>query len=287
MDRLHVPTENPHPSRASLRYLLPLTLVIALIASACQTTGGQASPSPRGAATTPAAVTDVTTAAPTATDTPTPSPTPTPSGTSTPSPTSTPVPTSTPTPAPKPTPKPTPAPTRGAGATPGASPGSPDPRWAQALHTQDGGVVGVVTTASLNIRSAPTLRASIVDTTYQRHTITVYQNVAGDPVQGSTTWYRVGQGRYVAAAYVSPFVPPAPPRTYSGHWVDVRLSQFYAVAYDGTTPVYAAIITAGRDGKTPTGVFQVQRRVRNETMDSATVGIPKGSPGYYYLTNVQ
>ncbi|HUY98967.1 MAG TPA: L,D-transpeptidase family protein [Thermomicrobiaceae bacterium] len=163
-----------------------------------------------------------------------------------------------------------------------------DPRWTRAIHTQDGGIIGVVTTASLNIRATPSLRASIVATTYARHTLTVYDHVTGDAVRGNTTWYRIGQGQYVASAYVSPFVAPTPPRTYAGHWVDVSLSQFYAVAYDDSRPIYAAIITAGGNGGvTPTGVFHVQRRVRNETMDSATVGIPKGAPGYYYLTNVQ
>src|SRR5690606_19564080 len=75
--------------------------------------------------------------------------------------------------------------------------------------------------------------------------------------------------------------------TYSGRWLDVNLSNFYAIGYEGSRPVYAAIITAGRDGKTPVGTFNVMYRVRNETMDSATVGIPKGHPNYYYLENVQ
>jgi lipoprotein-anchoring transpeptidase ErfK/SrfK len=37
---------------------------------------------------------------------------------------------------------------------------------------------------------------------------------------------------------------------------------------------------------TPTGTFSIIRRVANETMDSSTVGIPRNSPGGYYLTNV-
>ena len=51
--------------------------------------------------------------------------------------------------------------------------------------------------------------------------------------------------------------------------------------------MYVAVIAAGRDGKTPLGVFSVQAQVRSETMDSATVGIPPGAPGYYYLENVE
>lgn len=148
-------------------------------------------------------------------------------------------------------------------------------------------MVGVVTSPTLNIRSGPHLSDAAVSQTFGRHPIVIYGQVQGDPVSGNTTWYQVGQGQYVSAALVNPFVAPAPPKTYSGHWVDVTLSGFYAIAYDGNTPVYAAIITAGSDDKTPTGVFNIIYRVRNETMDSATVGIPKGDPHYYYLTNVQ
>ncbi len=165
-------------------------------------------------------------------------------------------------------------------------PGLLDERWSRAIHTGDGAVLGAITADSLNVRSAPSLSAPIVGTTYRRHIARVYDLVAGDTVDGVNAWYRVGSGQYVAAAWVQPFVPTPPPAVYSGHWVDVSLSTFYAVAYDGGTPVYAAIITAGRDNQTPTGVYHVFARVENETMDAATVGIPKGSPDYYYLTNV-
>lgn len=162
-----------------------------------------------------------------------------------------------------------------------------DPRWAQAVRTIDGATIGIVTADSLNIRSAPSLSASSVGTTYRRHPVMIQGVVQGDAVEGIPVWYRISSDGYIAAAWVEPFVPPTPPQTFSGRWVDVSLSAFYAVAYDGTQPVYAAIITAGRDGKTPTGVYQIFSRVRNETMDSATVGIPKGDPKYYYLPNVQ
>jgi hypothetical protein len=165
-------------------------------------------------------------------------------------------------------------------------PGLLDPNWGMALRTQDGNVMGVVTADSLTIRSAPLLSADKVDTTYRRHPVTIYGIVSGDSVDGSSVWYKIGDGRYISASWVEPFVVTRPPQTYSGHWIDVSLSNFYAIAYDGAQPVYAAIITAGRDGKTPLGVYQVQYRVQDETMDSATVGTPKGQPGYYYLEHV-
>lgn len=161
-----------------------------------------------------------------------------------------------------------------------------DTRWSSAVRTPEGWAMGVVTADSLSIRSAPSLSASVVGMTYKRHPVEIQQIVNGDEVNGIPIWYKIADGQYVAAGWVEPFVAQKPPATYSGHWIDVSLTNFYAVAYDGDQPVYAAIITAGRDGKTPLGVFQIQYRVQDETMDSATVGIPKGDPHYYYLQHV-
>ncbi|MDQ3548957.1 MAG: L,D-transpeptidase family protein [Chloroflexota bacterium] len=159
-----------------------------------------------------------------------------------------------------------------------------DPRWEQAIRTPDGAVMGVVIAPELHIRDAPSLNAPIVGLTYERHTVTVYELVANH--DDGDLWYRIGGDRYVSAWHIEPFAAPPPTRTYAGHWVDVNLTEFYAIAYDGDTPVYAAIIAAGRDGKTPVGEFHVFYRVADETMDSATVGIPKGDPAYYYLEHV-
>jgi hypothetical protein len=166
-------------------------------------------------------------------------------------------------------------------------PGLVDPRWSAAVGTDDGAVFGVVTAPELAIRSAPRADAPVVGTTWRRHPVPLRGIAQGDTVGGSPIWYELGPGRYVPSVHVEPLVPQPPPKIYSGRWVDVSLSTFYAVAYDGHRPVYAAIITAGRGGRTPTGEFKVFYRVRNETMDAATVGIPRGSPGYYYLENVQ
>jgi lipoprotein-anchoring transpeptidase ErfK/SrfK len=168
-----------------------------------------------------------------------------------------------------------------------AFPGLLDPNWSRAVRTPQGDVLGVVTVSSLNVRSSPSIGSSVVGTLYNRHTAVLHGLVAGDEVGDVPAWYKIGENRYIAAAYVAPFIAPSPPKTYSGRWVDVNLSQFYLVAYQDNIPVYGAIITAGRDGRTPIGEFQILRRVRNETMDSATVGIPEDDPDYYFLENVQ
>ena len=72
-----------------------------------------------------------------------------------------------------------------------------------------------------------------------------------------------------------------------GGWIRINLSQLVAHAMVGQRVVYAAPITAGTPAwPTPTGTFRILRRVHSETMDSSTIGIPRFSPGGYYLTGV-
>ncbi|MEX1157690.1 MAG: L,D-transpeptidase [Thermomicrobiales bacterium] len=157
----------------------------------------------------------------------------------------------------------------------------------EAFRPHAGRWMGYVSTDALGIRSEPATAAPSVDVIYNRRPVEVRGIVRGTEVEGVDAWYIVGDNQYVSAAYIAPLVLATPPQTFGGHWVDVNLSQFYAVAYDGVTPVYVAIVAAGRDGKTPTGVFQVQFQVRSEIMDSATLGVPTGAPGHYYLENVE
>lgn len=236
------------------------------------------SPSPTTSTPSPVTPTPTQVTPTPATPTPTPvTPTPTPVVTPTPTPV---TPTPTATPAETPTPSPTPDPATPAVQMPAG--------WDHAMRLQDGSYVGAVTSASLNIRSGPTLNATVVGTTYAKHPVTIFEPVSGDDVGGNKTWYRIGDNQFVTSAFVEPLSEPAPPATYDGHWLDINLSTFYAIAYDGNTPVHVAIIITGTEGHgTPVGQFAIQRRVADETMDSATVGVPKGAPGYYYLPHVK
>lgn len=59
------------------------------------------------------------------------------------------------------------------------------------------------------------------------------------------------------------------------------------MAVEDGVVVHSAFVTVGVPGwETPKGTFSIYRRVFNETMDSATIGIPHGTPGAYYLTGV-
>jgi hypothetical protein len=108
-------------------------------------------------------------------------------------------------------------------------------------------------------------------------------------------WYRTAEGDYVAASAVSfgprpaPFLAPTVPvRTFPGRWLDVSLTEpARLTAYEDTRAVRTMLVIKGVGRwQTPTGVFSIVRRVANETMDSATIGIPRNAPGGYYLRNV-
>ncbi len=213
---------------------------------------------------------------------------PTPAGqelipTSTPVPTETPIPTATPAATPTPVP-PTPTPPPSTWQVSPAPELNGDPAWADAIQTDDGALMGRVTATELNIRSAPSPNADILGTTFERHPVTVYEYVIN--LEDGGDWYRIGAGRFVSVWYVEPLQAAAVETTYPGNWIDVNLTTFYATAYALDRPVYSAIITAGRDERTPRGAYHIFYKVANEVMDSATVGIPEGDPEYYYLENV-
>ncbi|GAC1327467.1 MAG: hypothetical protein NVSMB2_26870 [Chloroflexota bacterium] len=99
-------------------------------------------------------------------------------------------------------------------------------------------------------------------------------------------WYRTSDGDYVLGSSVRTAKPPT--RTFSGRWIDVDLNEpAMLVAYQDDAAVLTTLSIHGV-GRTPTpvGVFRIQRRVANETMNSDTIGIPRFSPRGYYLTNV-
>jgi lipoprotein-anchoring transpeptidase ErfK/SrfK len=113
-------------------------------------------------------------------------------------------------------------------------------------------------------------------------------------------WYRTVDGDYVAASALAFLAPPSAPNititattllpvfAAAEHWIDVSLSPPATLtAYAGGTPVRTMSPIIGR-GSTPTpvGDFSIIRRVANETMDSASIGIPRDGPGGYYLTDV-
>lgn len=69
-------------------------------------------------------------------------------------------------------------------------------------------------------------------------------------------------------------------------WIDVNLSAQTVIAMIGSELAHVALTTTGAPGwETPTGEFRILRRVYNETMTSASLGIPADRE-YYHLENV-
>lgn len=282
--------------RAHVLRLFVLACVSGLLVSACST--GTFSDTAAGETGTTPTSSAVGQAAPEITSQPIETPTTRSIPTVTPAlftPTPQPLPTEEPTEVPMPTEEPTDVPTEAVVEEPteeiveddswAAVPLDGNPGWLDAVQTPDGAYIGVVQSVALNIRARPSLDARVVDETYEGHPVSIFEAVTSE--DDGSLWYRIGKQRFVAAHLIGPFTPSAPEETFSGYWVDVNLTDFYAVAYIDATPVYAAIISAGRDKRTPLGVYEIQYRIRNETMDSATVGIPKKNPEYYYLENVE
>jgi len=81
----------------------------------------------------------------------------------------------------------------------------------------------------------------------------------------------------------APFLP-----AYGQKWVVVNLNQQRAYAYEHVRQVFTDLISSGRidKGLSTRGVFAINRRIANETMDSATIGYPVGHPKHYRLENV-
>ena len=92
---------------------------------------------------------------------------------------------------------------------------------------------------------------------------------------------------YVPAESVGPVGPPYWAEYLNGldgRWIDVTLSipQHY-VAMQGDQGVRQGLVTAGLQGTTKPGYYQINRRVYNETMDSRTI---PGLQDRYLLKNV-
>lgn len=101
-----------------------------------------------------------------------------------------------------------------------------------------------------------------------------------------SNWYRIGPTEYIQGSGVR--VPAPPQRSWQGRWIDADLNEPAMVtAYDGDRPLYSALaVMGGVAYQTPEGVYRILRRVQNEIMDSATIGIPRNSPNGYYLKDV-
>jgi hypothetical protein len=91
------------------------------------------------------------------------------------------------------------------------------------------------------------------------------------------TWADIGGGRFVHASMLRhspvPDSPSGPPHVLAtGHWADADLTEQILTLYDGDRPVRMSLMNSGRPGpatESHQGVWQISRRVANETMQGS------------------
>jgi hypothetical protein len=95
-------------------------------------------------------------------------------------------------------------------------------------------------------------------------------------------WYMIGDNQWVEQRFVAKVQRIERPEGVSGRWVAVDLYEQTLVAYENDTPVYATLISTGREG-TPTneGVFNVWAAMPRDRMAGST-----GAPNAYALQSV-
>jgi lipoprotein-anchoring transpeptidase ErfK/SrfK len=145
-----------------------------------------------------------------------------------------------------------------------------------------------VAASDANVRTAPSLTASVVTRVNAGDSIAVTGSTRGQSVSGNSLWYVTRSGYYISASVVSQLQAGSSPSAgRAGRWIDVNLSSLVARAMEGNQTVFSAPIAPGRPGwETPAGTFRVLRKTPSTNMDSTTIGMPKGTPGYYYQPNV-
>lgn len=134
-----------------------------------------------------------------------------------------------------------------------------------------------------NVRSRPEMAGdTLIRQAGHNAPVRVVEEVTGSDGEA---WYRIGDREFIHHSLVR---LPRPFRAGNGKVIDADLNEPVLVtAYQDGRPVYSAMAIKGiATWETPTGSFTIGRRVANETMDSATIGIPRGAPGGYYLKDV-
>jgi uncharacterized protein YraI len=138
-----------------------------------------------------------------------------------------------------------------------------------------------------NVRTGPSTGYPVVLTLARGEAVAVTGTVSGQWVGNTSTWYQTRSGYYISAAVVGQGGASVSSGR-SGRWIDVNLSTLQARAMVGDRVAYSAPIVTGRPGwETPVGTYYVQRRAPSVTMNSATIGIPHGTPGSYLIPNVR
>ncbi len=137
---------------------------------------------------------------------------------------------------------------------------------------------GVLAVDGAHLRPGPTTRQDALGELAAGSPVVVAGWEAGEEViPDNPTWARLAQGAYLHSSVFRPVALPAVPpppsdANFTGNWIDLNLTQQVVVAYEGQNAVRVARTSTGRPGwETNPGLFRIQRRVANETMDSTSL----------------
>ncbi len=88
-------------------------------------------------------------------------------------------------------------------------------------------------------------------------------------------YVQVGENLFLPSRVVAEVTAVEPPEDLGEkeRWIDVDLSEQTLVAYEGTRPVFATLVSTGREGfETPTGSFRIYSKHVTITMDDPDAG---------------
>ncbi|MEZ4402779.1 MAG: L,D-transpeptidase [Kofleriaceae bacterium] len=133
----------------------------------------------------------------------------------------------------------------------------PPPQWPFAW------VVPEAKQRDVPVRATPARRGAVVRRLDRRALVPV--------LEPGRRWTRIGVDEWVETARLRVATRTAPPAGVAAdaRWIDVDLDHQVLVAYEGTTPVYATLVSTGRKKyRTPIGVYlirdkQVRTRMRS------------------------
>jgi lipoprotein-anchoring transpeptidase ErfK/SrfK len=140
-----------------------------------------------------------------------------------------------------------------------------------------------------NLRSDPSTRGASIGELSAGWPVVVSGWVSGEEVvPDNPTWAYLGNSTYLYSSVLRPVAlpaaPPAPDAAarFGGRWIDLNLLHQVVVAYEGHTAVRLARTSTGRPGwETAPGMYAIQRRVANETMDSnSLIGLDAARASY-------
>lgn len=114
---------------------------------------------------------------------------------------------------------------------------------------------------------------------YRYTRVSLYAEVTLD----DGVWYQIGVNQWIHQYDIARILPiERPEATNTTKWVSVDLYEQVLIAYEGTTPVFATLISSGlADWPTNEGDFNVYLRRERTTMSGAN-----GLPDFYLLEEV-